>query len=113
MLRPMVAPMVDEVGLLARAGEEAGRYQGCIPDREALQLLTQSEGIDLATAIFYQAIVASAASGPFVRAVDSESAAPLPTASRARLLLVPALYYQELPQYGGDGQAIAAIAQAC
>lgn len=113
MLKPFVAPMQDEVGLLARAAEEASAYKGCIPDRETLQRLVATQGIDLATAIFYQSILASSSSGPFIRAVDAEVAAPLPSMSRARVLLVPALYYQELPQYGGDGQAIASIAQAC
>src|SRR5690349_9795911 len=117
MLRPYVAPMQDEVGLLARAAEEAQRFEGCVPSRETLKELTQTQGIDLATAIFYQSILASPIHGPFVRAVDEEIAAPLPpldfAPSRFRLLIVPALYYQELPQYGGDGQAIAKIAQAC
>src|SRR4051794_8889183 len=113
MLRPFVAPMQDEVGLLARAAEEAVRYNGCIPNRKALQRLVEMQGIDLATAIFYQSILSSSTSGAFIRAVDAEAAAPIPTTSRAKVLLVPALYYQELPQYGGDGQAIATIAQAC
>jgi hypothetical protein len=113
MLKPFVAPMQDEVGLLAHAAEEAASYRGCIPDREELQRQVATHGIDLATAIFYQSILASSNSGPFIRAVDAEAAAPLPTKSRTRVLLVPALYYQELPEYGGDGQAIASIAQAC
>lgn len=117
MLKAYVAPMQDEVGLLSRAADESGRFGGEVPSREMLQLLTKSEGIDLATAIYYQAILASPIHGPFVHAVDAESAAPLPLTSfaqsRYRLLIVPALYYQELPQYGGDGQAIAQIAQAC
>src|SRR3954447_15333354 len=105
MLKPFVAPMQDEVGLLARAAEKAICYKGCIPNREALQRLVETQGIDLATAIFYQSILASSTSGPFIGAVDAEAAAPISTTSRARVLLVPALYYQELPQYGGDGQA--------
>jgi hypothetical protein len=113
MLRPYVAPMLDEVGLLARAAEEAQSLQGGVPDGKTLQELTQGQGIDLATAIFYQAILASPTHGPFVRAVDAEASAPLLTASNLHLIIVPALYYQELPQYGGNGEAIAAIAQAC
>jgi hypothetical protein len=105
--------MLDEVGLLARAAEEAQGYGGSVPTREMLQRLTKERGIDLATAIFYQSIVTSTTHGPFVCKVDAESAAPLPASSRYHLLIVPALYYQELPQYGGDGQAIATIAQAC
>jgi hypothetical protein len=84
-----------------------------VPDRAALQQLAKEKGIDLATAIFYQAILASPMHSPFVRAVDAEIAVPAPTPSRYHLLIVPALYYQELPQYGGDGRAIATIAQAC
>jgi hypothetical protein len=105
--------MLDEVQLLARAAEEVGGYGGCVPDQAMLQSLVKERGIELATAILYQSIVASTAHGPFMRAVDTESATPLTVPSRVRLLVVPALYYQELPQYGGDGQAIAAIAQAC
>ena len=105
--------MLDEVGLLARAAEGARAFGGTVPTRETLQALTKERGIDLATAIFYQSILASPCHGPFVRAVDAESVMPLSTPSRYHLLIVPALYYQELPQYGGDGQAIAAIAQAC
>lgn len=105
--------MLDEVGLLARAAEDAQAYGGTVPTRATLQALTQARGIDLATAIFYQSILASPNHGPFVRAVDAESATPISTPSRYHLVIVPALYYQELPQYGGDGQAIATIAQAC
>jgi hypothetical protein len=47
-----------------------------------------------------------------VQAVDAERPAPLTKPSALHLLIVPALYYQELPQYGGDGQAIAEIARA-
>jgi hypothetical protein len=113
MLRPHVAPMLDEVGLLARAAEQARGYDGRVPDRAELQRLTKEQGIDLATAIFYHAILASSTSGAFVRAVDAECAAPILQPSRLHLLIAPALYYQELPQYGGDGQAIAEIARAC
>lgn len=113
MLRPYVAPMVDEVGLLARAAEHAARFAGGVPTRPELQQLTRQHGIEMATAIFYQAIIASPQHAPFIRAVNAEPAAPLPTPSRFHLLIVPALYYQELPQYGGDGQAIAEIAKAC
>ncbi len=105
--------MLDEVGLLARAAEEAQALQGRVPDGKMLQELTQRQGVDLATAIYYQAILTSPVHGPFVRAIDAEVSAPLSTPSRLHLVIVPALYYQELPQYGGDGQAIAAIAQAC
>lgn len=113
MLRPYVAPMVDEVGLLARAADEAAKLGGTIPGRDALHELTQQRGIDMATAIFYQSILASPTHGPFVHAVDAELAVSLSMPSRLHLLIVPALYYQELPQYGGDGQAIAEIARAC
>jgi hypothetical protein len=113
MLRPYVVPMLDEVRLLARAAEEVRAFEGSVPNRETLQVLTQERGIELATAIFYQSILASPIHGSFVRAVDAEAAAPLSSPSRFHLLIVPALYYQELPQYGGDGQAIATIAQAC
>jgi hypothetical protein len=115
MLKAYVAPMLDEVGLLGRAAEEVKACAGEVPDREMLAALTKTHGIDLATAIFYQSILASPTHGSFVRAVNEECAAPLPNhePSRFHLLIVPALYYQELPQYGGDGQAIAQIAQAC
>jgi hypothetical protein len=109
--------MLDEVELLACAAKEALVYGGGVPTGEMLQTLTREKGIDLATAIYYQSILASATSGPFIRAVDAEKAAPLTAPmfapSRVHLLIVPALYYQELPQYGGDGRAIATIAEAC
>ncbi len=113
MLRPHVAPMLDEVGLLARAAELAADYGGDVPDRAMLQALTRTYGIDLTTAIYYQAWLAAPAHGAFIRAVEAECAAPVALSSRVHLLIVPALYYQELPQYGGDGEAIAAIARAC
>jgi hypothetical protein len=105
--------MLDEVALLAAAGEIAQRYEGVLPSREQLAALVREQGIDMATAIFYQAVLASPRHGDFGRAVDSERAAPLDSPSRYHLLIVPALYYQELPQYGGDGKAIATIARAC
>ncbi|HXF60568.1 MAG TPA: hypothetical protein VNK95_03055, partial [Caldilineaceae bacterium] len=117
MLKAYVAPPVDEVRLLADAAAwvqaHITSWPDGVPDRTALQALTGQVGIDLATAIFYQALLASPQHGPFVCAVDRLPAAPWAGEAGATLLIAPALYYRELPQYGGDGAAIGAIAQAC
>ena len=105
--------MCDEVGLLAAAQQHPVALAGIVPAQATLTQLRHDVGIELATAIYYQAILATLEHGALIRAVDSLPAAPLPAPSTLRLLIVPALYYQELPQYGGDGDTIGQIARAC
>lgn len=112
ILRAAVAPMRDEVALLARARAEVAGWEGRLPDGEMLRRLTQAQGVEFATACFYASILAAPDHGAFVRAIDAQPQMPLPGRSRLHLLIVPALYYQELPEYGGDGAAVAEMARA-
>ncbi len=113
MLKSYVAPMLDEVALLARARQTVADRGGSVPDGATLRQLTQTEGVEFATACYFQAILAAPEHGAFVAAVDAQPPVPIAARSRLHLLLVPALYYKELPEYGGDGRAVAEIARAC
>lgn len=113
MLKAYVVPPVDEVQLLACAAERAAAFGGRVPGRAELQALTAEMGVEMATAVFYQAIRVAAGHAAFIAKVERQAAAPMPGHAPATLVIVPALYYRELPQYGGDGAAIVAVAQAC
>src|SRR6266850_4823676 len=104
---------VDEVNLTWRSQSAVERLEGRIPNMGDLKRLTAEQGLDFATMVFYRAVLASPVHSEFVRRVDGA-----PVAARARLmgpklLIVPAMFYRERPDLGGDGSLVATIARAC
>jgi hypothetical protein len=104
---------VDEVDLAWRAEDTVNRLHGRVPDTEALKRIASEHGLDFATTIFYRAVLASPVHREFVRLIDEYPAAPVARTARSKLLVVPAMFYRERPDLGGDGQLIATIARAC
>jgi hypothetical protein len=113
MLRGYGDAPVDEVGLAWRAESSVKSLQGRLPDVAELGRITAEHGLDFATMVFYRAVLGSPDYGDFVRLVDSYSMEPRPRAPGPTLLIVPAMFYRERPDLGGDGRLVAAIARAC
>ena len=66
----------------------------------------------MATMAFYEAVRAAEYNRDFVDAVDQQSVGQS-TDNRITLLILPALFYQEHPEVGGDGTQVASVAKAC
>src|SRR4051794_41177044 len=105
------APPVNEVRLL-REGETANPELE-YPDLTAgvLARITAERGVDFATALLYSRIRRSREHGPFIRRIDALEPDPqrLPQLP-GTLLLVPAGFYREHPETGGDGAFLREIA---
>jgi hypothetical protein len=104
---------VDEVDLARRADEYVAAFAGRVPTTRELGELTKAIGLDLATMTFYRAVLASTAHGPFVQCVDAVPAEPPARPRRVRLVIVPAMFYRERPDLGGDGSLVQTVARAC
>jgi len=111
MTKTLAAPLLDEVKLARAAVELAAQFKGHIPTRAELQSLTQSRGIDLSTRALYQTLIDS--NRDFMQTIDRIEPDPSPAPAKLKLLIAPALFYKERPEFGGDGQTIAEIARAC
>ena len=94
-----------------------------LPGLAELQSYTTAHGIEAATRWFYQAAVESEACRAFVLLLDgvatstgdergSRVAGARTTLQTPRILVVPAFFHRERPQYGGDGRFVVAAAQA-
>lgn len=74
---------------------------------ERLRELTAEAGCDIATALFYAAILDDPSHRAFVARVDGLAATQVPTRCPwGRLLLAPAAFFEELPRFGGDGRTL-------
>lgn len=114
-MRPLyAAPPVDEVRLAHRAAAAVEALGGLVPDSAYLRELSREQDTDFATAVFYQALRASDAQGDFIRAVEAQAVAPREAPEvGVKLFIIPAMFYQEHPEVGGDGAHIAEVARAC
>lgn len=76
-----------------------------------LAQLTREHGVDFATALWYDRVRNAEPHQAFIQAVEALDAdAALPPTS-ARLLLAPAAFWREYPQFGADGAAVLAVAR--
>ena len=108
-MRFFAGPQVDEVALRERVRPHVSGLDGALPAREELRRVTAAEGIDFATAWLHEAILASA-HGEAARRIERQ---PLVSAvrSRARVVVVPTLFWREHPEIGGDGRLVTEIAR--
>jgi hypothetical protein len=77
-----------------------------------LTQLTREHGVDSMTAVWYDRVRHTEPHRAFIGAVealDADAALPL---TSARLLVVPAAFWREYPQFGADGAAVLAVARA-
>ena len=113
MLRGYGDAPVDEVELAVKAAPHVDGLRGAIPDVATLAQLTSERGLDIATMVFYRAVLASTLHGEFVRTVDGRDAKGAAATASRTLLIVPAMFHRERPDLGGDGRLVAGIARAC
>ena len=113
MSKTFSAAPVDEIHLAKRVEPVVAQWHGNLPGTRELQAVAATHGLDVATAAFYHAILVSSQYGEFIRQIDSLPAEPVGTPARSKALIIPALFYRQRPEYGGDGQLIASIARAC
>ncbi len=107
-----ISPPIDEVQLAKQAAPHVEHFDGRIPAAIELAKLAKAEGIDLATMAFCQAVRVAKENREFVEAVDLQEIGQT-TDRKITLLILPALFYEEHPEVGGDGAHIASIAKAC
>lgn len=76
-----------------------------------LAQLTREHGVDTATALWYDRVRSAEPHRAFIEAVEAVDAdAALPPTS-ARVLVAPAAFWREYPQFGADGAAVLAVAR--
>jgi hypothetical protein len=88
------------------------RYAGHALTPAVLAQVTREHGVDVAAVLWYDRVRGAEPHRTFiegVEAVDADAALP-PTS--ARLLLAPAAFWREYPQFGADGAAVLAVARA-
>lgn len=107
-----ISPPIDEVQLARKAQPVADRFEGRIPTVQELADLTEAHDVDLATMVFYLAVRSADGNREFVEAVDQQSVGQT-TDKRITMLILPALFYEEHPEVGGDGAQIVSAARAC
>jgi hypothetical protein len=93
----------------ARAAYPQLEYEDLTHD--VLADLSSSRGVDFATALFYDRVCRSPKNADFIRevaAIEPDSTT-LPRVS-GELLVAPAAFWKEYPQYGGDGRLVRRIA---
>jgi hypothetical protein len=112
MGRLYITAPVDEVQLAKQAQSYVDSFEGRIPTVDELAELTHAHDIDLATMAFYQAVRSANSNSHFVEAVDEQSVGQI-AGRPITLLILPALFYKEHPEVGGDGAHIASVANAC
>jgi hypothetical protein len=112
MGRIYIASPIDEVQLANRAQTFVDDFDGRIPTASELAALTRAHDIDLATMAFYQAVRVAKDNKDFVDAIDRQAVGQT-TDKRITLLILPALFYEEHPEVGGDGAHVANVARAC
>lgn len=100
-----------EVALLRAARETRPEvdYSGCT--RDLLAELSRRRGIDFATAFFYDRISRLAGNRLLFHALGDPRFDGETPFARGRVLIVPALFFRERPEIGGDGAVIARVAE--
>ncbi len=86
------------------------RFEHC--SHEQLGAIVKRDGIDLATAVLFDRIRRVPGNTGLVRALEAATFDGMTNFARGRLLIVPALFYRERPEIGGDGAVVAQAATA-
>lgn len=83
-IRPQERSDLSEVSLLYRAKELAKSFRGDVPNRNEVRDMTANFGVELTTAILYQAILNSTRHGSYFRKINSMPPAELSPGAVAR-----------------------------
>lgn len=104
---------IDEVRLLAAASERLARQPAADLDHERLLRLTESEGIDAATAVVYEWIRSRPANRAFASKVDAiRHRREFERFQGGTVVVVPASFYREFPSLGADGALLMEVGSA-
>ena len=110
MKGPAEARGVEE-RLLHQGRSSLQKYDYAALTPAVLAQLTREHGVDFATALWYDRVRSAEPHRTFIEAVESlDAEAAIPPTS-ARLLLAPAAFWREYPQFGADGAAVLAVAR--
>jgi hypothetical protein len=101
-----------EVRLLdeAAAAYPDVRYEGCT--RELLAGIAREHGVDFATAFFVDRIRRAPGNSGLIAALEDPTADGCTGFASGRVLIVPALFYRERRETGGDGAVVEQAARA-
>jgi hypothetical protein len=107
----LLAPPQDEVRLLHEVRRAYPDLDFYALTREVLARIAGERGIDFATALLYDRVRRSPEHGPFIAGIErlEPDLDRLPRLS-GKVLVVPAGFYQEYPELGGDGRLACRIA---
>src|SRR5687767_10229360 len=76
-----------------------------------LARIARDRGVDLPTCLLYDRIRRSPEHGPFIRELERLEPDPLSLPRlRGRVLIAPAGFYREYPEFGGDGRLVREVA---
>lgn len=112
MGRIYISSPIDEVQLAKRAQPFVEALQGRIPTIDELVEVTESDDVDLATMVFYEAVRSATDNRDFISDVESQAVGQV-TPRKITMLVLPALFYEQHPEVGGDGAQIISVAKAC
>jgi len=112
MGRIYISSPIDEVQLANEAQPHVDDLNGSMPTVDDLAALTKSRDVDLATMVFYEAVRSANENRAFIEAVEAQSVGQK-TSKKITMLVLPALFYEQHPEVGGDGAQIISIARAC
>jgi len=108
-----VTSSTDGVG-----AELPAHAQSSYPDHDfaaltpaVLAQLTREHGVDFATALWYDRVRSAEPHREFIEAVEALDADAALAPTSARLLLAPAAFWREYPQFGADGAAVLGVAR--
>lgn len=104
---------VDEIQLERKAADYVTALNGALPGGEYLRQLTHEHGTELATMIFYQSILSTSEHHNFITGVDNTEIQKEYSQQEITLFIVPAFFYKEYPEVGGDGKHIKEVAISC
>ena len=76
-----------------------------------LAALTREHGVDFATALWYDRVRSAEPHRAFIEAVEALDADVALPPTSARVLVAPAAFWREYPQFGADGAAVLAVAR--
>ena len=102
---------VEETTVLDRARRAyAGlTYDDC--SRAVLADVAQRHGVDFATALFFDRVRRAPRNRAFATALERAASPDDAVRGRGTLLIVPALFYRERPEIGGDGAVVREVAE--
>ncbi len=102
MVQYYICPPVDEVRLAQEVAPLVRGFDGTIPSVERLIELTRTHGLDASTMALYEALRTAPTNAEFIARVEAEPVVATPALARAKILAIPALFYQHYPETGGD-----------